>query len=481
MAKQPSLTPQSQDFSAWYNELVYRAELVDLSPVRGAFVIRPYGWSLWENVQRELDAMFKATGHENLQFPMLIPMSYFQREAQHVEGFSPELAVVTHAGGQELEEPLAIRPTSETIIGELYAKWVQSYRDLPLKYNQWCNVMRWEMRTRPFLRTTEFYWQEGHTAHADEEEARAEVRLMLDVYAEFAERYAALPVIRGEKTEGERFAGAVQTLTIEAMMRDGKALQSGTSHYLGQNFAKAFDIKFNDVNNEQAYAHTTSWGLSTRMIGAIIMGHGDDAGLVLPPRLAPVQVVVVPMGRSGDEAGRARVAAEIDRLLAELRGAGVRVKVDERDANPGAKFYEWELKGVPLRVEIGPKDLESGSALVKDRLASGKESVPLSGLAAYLVKELDAFHDRLFERARAFRDERTVVASNYDELVAGVERGFVIASHCGDPESERVIQEATKATVRCIPLEGIDATGTKCVHTGRPSAYPTKVVFAKAY
>jgi prolyl-tRNA synthetase len=481
MAKQPALTPQSEDFSAWYNELVYRAELVDLGPVRGAFVIRPYGWALWENIQRELDAMFKATGHENLQFPMLIPMSYFQREAQHVEGFSPELAVVTHAGGQELEEPLAIRPTSETIIGELYAKWVQSYRDLPLLYNQWCNVMRWELRTRPFLRTTEFYWQEGHTAHATEAEARAEVRQMLDVYATFAEEFAAVPVIRGEKTEGERFAGAVQTLTIEAMMRDGKALQSGTSHYLGQNFAKAFNISFNDVDNQQAFAHTTSWGFSTRFIGAIIMSHGDDQGLILPPKLAPHQVVVVPMGRGNDEEGRARVAAEVERLVAALRHAGVRVKVDARDASPGAKFYEWEQKGVPLRVEIGPKDLEAGTALVKDRLLPEKVAVPLSGLAAYLEAALSDFHDRLFERARAFRAERTVEAHTYDELLAGLERGFVIATHCGDPASEKAIQEATKATVRCIPLEGVSAAGSVCVHTGRPSGYANKVIFAKAY
>jgi len=481
MAKQPSLTSPSDDFSAWYNELVYRADLVDLGPVRGTMVIRPYGYALWENIQRELDTMFKATGHENLYFPMLIPMSYFQREAQHVEGFSPELAVVTHAGGVELEEPLAIRPTSETVIGELYAKWVQSYRDLPLLYNQWCNVVRWEMRTRPFLRTTEFLWQEGHTAHASEEEARFEVRQMLDVYATFAEEFAAVPVIRGEKTEGERFAGAVQTLTIEAMMRDGKALQSGTSHYLGQNFAKAFDIKFNDVNNDQAFAHTTSWGLSTRMIGAIIMAHGDDAGLILPPKLAPTQVVVVPMGRSNDEAGRARVAAEVDRLAGELRRAGVRVHVDARDANPGAKFYEWEQKGVPLRVEIGPKDLDAGTALVKDRLEVDKTAVPLDGLVGYLVEALPAFHDRLYARARAFREERTMEAHTFEELVAGVERGFVIATHCGDPESERAIQEATKATVRCIPLEGVSAEGSTCVHTGRPSGYANKVVFGRAY
>jgi prolyl-tRNA synthetase len=481
MAKSSPLTPQSQDFSAWYNELVYRADLVDLGPVRGAFVIKPYGYALWENIQRELDAMFKATGHQNLYFPMLIPMSYFQREAKHVEGFSPELAVVTHAGGAELEEPLAIRPTSETIIGELYSKWIKSYRDLPLLYNQWCNVMRWELRTRPFLRTTEFLWQEGHTAHATEAEARAEVRTMLDVYATFAENFAAVPVIRGEKTEGERFAGAIQTLTIEAMMRDGKALQSGTSHYLGQNFARAFDIKFNDVDNSQAYAHTTSWGFSTRFIGAIIMSHGDDAGLILPPKLAPIQVVIVPMGRSNDAPGQAKVAAEVERLTAALTRAGIRTRVDGRDMNPGAKFFEWEEKGVPLRVEIGPKDVDAGAALVKDRLAAEKRTVPLAALPDYLVTELAAFHDRLYERARTFRAERTVTAHTMDELIDGIERGFVIASHCGDPESEKAIQEATKATVRCIPLEGVPAGDDPCVHTGRPSGYANKVIFAKAY
>ena len=482
MAKQQGLTPQSTDFSAWYNELVYKADLVDLGPVRGAFVIRPYGYALWENIQRELDAMFKATGHENLYFPMLIPMSYFQREAQHVEGFSPELAVVTHAGGQELEEPLAIRPTSETVIGELYAKWIQSYRDLPLLYNQWCNVMRWEMRTRPFLRTTEFLWQEGHTAHANEEEARAEVRQMLDVYATFAERFAALPVIRGEKTEGERFAGAVETLTIEAMMRDGRALQSGTSHYLGTNFAKAFDITFNDVDNQQAYAHTTSWGLSTRMIGAIIMAHGDDAGLVLPPRLAPHQVVIVPIARANDAEAKERVGAEVGRLAAALRNAGVRVKVDDRDGmSPGWKFNEWERKGVPLRVEIGPKDLDAGSALVKDRLAAEKTTVPLDGLVSYLERAIEAFQETLFLRASDFRASRMREVHSFEELAEQVESGFAIATHCGDPASEAAIQEATKATVRCIPLDGVPAGDSVCVHTGRPSGYANKVVFARAY
>jgi prolyl-tRNA synthetase len=341
--------------------------------------------------------------------------------------------------------------------------------------------MRWEMRTRPFLRTTEFLWQEGHTAHADEVEAREEVVRMLGVYATFAEEFAAVPVIRGEKTEGERFAGAVQTLTIEAMMRDGKALQSGTSHYLGQNFAKAFDIKFNDVNNQQAFAHTTSWGLSTRFIGAIIMSHGDDAGLIMPPKLAPIQVVVVPMGRANDAEGQARVREEVTRLEQALLKAGVRVRVDHRDQNPGSKFFEWEGKGVPLRVELGPKDLDSGAALVRDRLSPDKVSVPLSGLVQHLVEALDDFHQRLFTRALEFRASRTRHAETFEELVEGIEHGFVIATHCGDPESEKAIQEATKATVRCIPLEGEPAGDSRCVHTGRPSGYANKVVFAKSY
>ncbi|MEX2502186.1 MAG: proline--tRNA ligase [Trueperaceae bacterium] len=481
MAKR-GLTPQSEDFSAWYNELVFQADLVDLSPVRGSFVIRPYGYALWENIQRELDAMFKATGHENLYFPMLIPMSYFEREADHVEGFSPELAVVTHAGGKELEEPLAIRPTSETIIGELYAKWIQSYRDLPLLYNQWCNVMRWELRTRPFLRTTEFLWQEGHTAHANAEEALEETRRMLDVYAEFAERFAAVPVIKGEKSAGERFAGAVQTLTIEAMMRDGKALQSGTSHYLGENFARAFDISFNDVNNEQAYAHTTSWGFSTRFIGAIIMTHGDDAGLILPPRLAPHQVVIVPIARSKDADGAARVVGEARALAEAMRSLGVRVHVDDREGmSPGFKFHEWERKGVPVRVELGPKDLDAGTAPVVDRLSGEKAPVPIGDLAASMPERLDDVHDRLYERARAFRDERILHADDYEDLKAKLDHGWVWATHSGDPESERRIQEETKATVRCIPLEGPSAEGTVCVHTGAPSGYPRKVLFGRAY
>jgi prolyl-tRNA synthetase len=482
MAKNKGLTPQSEDFSAWYNEIVYRADLADLSPVRGSMVIKPYGYALWEHIQKNLDQMFKDTGHQNVYFPMLIPLSFFEREAQHVEGFSPELAVVTHAGGRELEEPLALRPTSETIIGEMYSKWIQSYRDLPLLYNQWANVVRWEMRTRPFLRTTEFLWQEGHTAHATADEAIEETRRMLDVYAEFAEQWAAVPVIKGEKSAGERFAGAVDTLTIEAMMRDTKALQSATSHYMATNFAKAFNIMFNDENNEQAYVHTTSWGFSTRFIGAIIMTHGDDKGLIMPPRLAPHQVVIVPIYRSNDDAGRSKVMTEVDRLHAELKNAGVRVKTDDRQGmSPGWKFNEWEQKGVPLRIELGARDIDAGVALLANRLGEGKTQIPLGDIAQQIPELLEKFHHDLYARAVQFREEHTYHAETYEELKEMIEHGFVYATHCGDPESEKQIQEETKATVRCIPLDGPSAEGTVCVHTGKPSGYARKVIFAKAY
>src|SRR3954464_4063814 len=387
------VTPQGEDFSAWYNELVLKAQLVDRGPAKGTMVIRPYGYRLWELLQAELDGRIKATGHENAYFPLLIPESYLHREAEHVEGFSPELAVVTHAGGKELDEPLVVRPTSETIIGEMMAKWVSSYRDLPLLLNQWANVVRWELRPRLFLRTTEFLWQEGHTAHADEADAMAETLRMLDVYATFARDTAAIPVIEGEKTPGERFAGAVRTYTIEGMMRDGKALQSGTSHYMGQNFARAFDITYSDENNQVVHCHTTSWGMSTRMLGAVIMAHGDDKGLVLPPGLAPYQVVIVPIGR-GD--ALADVKDAVIQLAADLTALGVRTHVDDRDASPGFKFNDWELKGVPLRIELGPRDLGEGKATVVARVGEeGKEQVALDGLAAAMPGRLAAYHDAL--------------------------------------------------------------------------------------
>ncbi|MDQ3396515.1 MAG: proline--tRNA ligase [Deinococcota bacterium] len=481
MAKAKGLTSQDQDFSAWYNEIVYQADLADLSPVRGSMVIRPYGYALWEHIQASLDAMFKATGHVNLYFPMLIPMSFFEREAKHVEGFSPELAVVTHAGGKELEEPLAIRPTSETIFGEMYSKWVQSYRDLPLLYNQWCNVMRWELRTRPFLRTTEFLWQEGHTAHATADEAMAETMQMVNIYADFSESYAALPVVKGEKTEGERFAGALNTYTIEAMMRDGKALQSGTSHYMGENFARAFNISFNDVNNEQAYAHTTSWGLSTRMIGAIIMAHGDDKGLIMPPKLAPHQLVIVPIYRKDDEAARQRVMSVVDGLASSLRDVAVRVTVDSREGvSPGWKFNDWELKGVPLRLELGPKDIDRGEGLLANRLTGEKTAVPLANVAETVQAGLERFQDELYERARAFRDANSYVVDDFEAFQRQVEGGWVYATHCGDAGCEARIQEATKATPRCIPFDGPDAS-EHCVHCDGKSAYTKRVIFARAY
>lgn len=480
--KQRGLTPQHEDFSAWYNEVVYKADLADLSPVRGSIIVKPYGYAIWENIQRHLDDMFKATGHENLYFPLLIPTSFFEREANHVEGFSPELAVVTHAGGKELEEPLAIRPTSETIIGETYSKWIQSYRDLPLLYNQWCNVLRWELRTRPFLRTTEFLWQEGHTAHATADEAMAETRQMLSIYADFAERFGALPVFRGEKTPGERFAGAQNTYTIEAMMRDGKALQAGTSHYMGENFARAFNITFNDVDNQQAFVHTTSWGLSWRFIGALIMTHGDDKGLILPPLLAPHQVVIVPIYRANDDAARASVLAEVSKLHAELKDLGVRVRVDDRQGmSPGWKFNEWEQKGVPLRLELGPKDLEAGTALLADRLSGEKRAVKLANLAQTLPAELEAFGTALYTRAQTFRDAHIREVHTLDEFKEGIEEGFVYATHCGDADSERWLQEHTKATARCVPFDGPSAEGSPCIHTGKPSGYPRKVIFGKAY
>ncbi len=471
------LTPQSQDFSAWYLEVIQKAELADYGPVRGTVVVRPYGYALWENIQRELDRMFKETGHQNAYFPLFIPMSFLKKEAEHVEGFSPELAVVTHAGGEELEEPLAVRPTSETVIGYMWSRWIRSYRDLPQLLNQWGNVVRWEMRTRPFLRTSEFLWQEGHTAHASREEAEAEVLRMLGIYAHLARAYAALPVIEGMKTEREKFAGAVYTTTIEAMMRDGKALQAGTSHYLGENFARAFGIRFQDRDLQVKYVHTTSWGLSWRFIGAIVMAHGDDRGLILPPRLAPIQVVLVPIYK---EESRGRVLEAAHGLVQALRARGLRVHLDDRDQyTPGYKFHEWELKGVPLRLELGPRDLEEGKAVLANRLG-GKETLPLEALAEALPGRLEAFHEALYRRALDFQEAHTQKVDTYEAFKEAVEGGFALAFHCGDKACERLIQEETTATARCIPFGGEPEEGP-CVRCGRPSAYGKRVVFAKAY
>jgi prolyl-tRNA synthetase len=477
------VTPQSEDFSAWYNELVIKAELVDHGPARGTMVIRPYGYRIWELLQSELDRLIKQTGHQNAYFPLLIPQSYLQREAEHVEGFAPELAVVTHAGGKLLEEPLIVRPTSETVIGEFMAKWISSHRDLPMLLNQWANVVRWELRPRMFLRTTEFLWQEGHTAHADEADAMRETMLALDtIYARTARELAAMPVIEGEKTPGERFAGAVGTFTIEAMMRDGRALQAGTSHYLGTNFARAFNIQYAGEDGHLTHAHTTSWGMSTRMIGGVIMTHGDDKGLVLPPRLAPYQVVIVPIGR-GDQA--AEVLAAATTLARRLADAGIRAHVDDRpQLSPGFKFNHWELRGAPIRLELGPRDLAAGSAVLVRRLGRdhnpAKESISLDGAPARLAAELAAFQDFLLERATAFRDDHTVTTDQWDDFTKAVATGWARALLCGAPECEEEIKTATGATARCIPLDGEPESGP-CIRCGRPSAYGKRVIFGRAY
>ena len=486
MAKKRELgvTPLSEDVSAWYNELVFKAELADRGPAKGTMVIRPYGYTIWELLQSQLDERFKATGHVNAYFPLFIPESYLKREADHVEGFAPELAVVTHGGGKELEEPLVVRPTSETVIGEMYSRWISSYRDLPVLINAWNNVVRWELRPRIFLRTTEFLWQEGHTAHADEAGAMAETLRMFDVYAEFARNVAAIPMVQGEKTPGERFAGAVRTFTIEGMMRDGKALQSGTSHYLGTNFSRAFEITYQDENNELQLVHTTSWGMSTRMIGAVILAHGDDQGLVLPPRLAPIQVVIVPIGRDQQAVAPREKAHELADGLREL---GVRVHVDDRDASPGFKFNDWELKGVPLRVEIGPRDLDAGHVVVAQRVGETddrgravKEAVGFEEFLGGMNARLDAYHDLLLARAREFRDERSVDVDDWEAFRAQVTRGFAYALHCGDPGCEDDIKAETAATPRCIPIDVEDESGS-CIRCGSPSAYGRRVVFARAY
>ncbi|MEP7055152.1 MAG: proline--tRNA ligase [Actinomycetota bacterium] len=474
-----SVTPQSEDFSAWYNELVLRAELADRGPVKGTMVIRPYGYRIWELLQAELDARIKATGHQNAYFPLLIPQSYLHREAEHVEGFAPELAVVTHAGGKELEEPFVIRPTSETVIGEMMAKWISSHRDLPLLLNQWANVVRWEMRPRLFLRTTEFLWQEGHTAHVDEADAMAETMTALEFYTQVARDIAAIPVVAGEKTAGERFAGAQRTFTIEGMMRDGRALQSGTSHYMGTNFAKAFEIQYAAESGQLELCHTTSWGMSTRMIGAVIMAHGDDKGLVLPPNLAPYQVVIVPIGRGDDGA---RVAEAVTGLAERIRSTGIRVHVDDRpQVSPGFKFNDWELKGVPVRLELGPRDLDAGIVTMAKRIGDeGKTPLPLDIAPELLVSVLAEFQATLLARATEFRDANTVTVNTWDDFAAAVATGWARALHCGKADCEDDIKATTGATPRCVPLHA-EADAGFCVRCGDPSAYGKRVLFGRSY
>ena len=483
MADNKALTPRATDFSAWYNELIMKAELADYSPVRGCMVIRPNGYAIWEEMQRALDRMFKDTGHQNGYFPLFIPQSFMNKEAEHVEGFAPETAVVTIGGGKELEEPLVVRPTSETIIYSMFSKWIQSWRDLPLLMNQWCNVVRWELRTRLFLRTTEFLWQEGHTAHATEAEAEAETLQILSIYRRFAEEWMAMPVLTGRKTDNERFAGALRTYAIEALMQDNKALQAGTSHNLGQNFAKAFDVTFQTAEGGLDHVWNTSWGVSTRLVGGLIMTHGDDQGLVCPPRLAQWQVVVVPIWKSDEE--RARVIEAGEKLIATLRSRGIRAHLDAREGiKPGAKYYEWEGRGVPLRLELGPRDLAKDAVMLARRTGGGKESVPLAGLSARLQDEMDRMQQALLEAARARREAASLRGpASKQEFVDFLEGtgGFVYAGWCGDPAVEAEIKEQTKATIRVIPDQEFRSpeAPTRCIWTGKPAV--AEVVWAKAY
>lgn len=472
------VTKQSEDFSKWYTDVVRQAKLADYGPVKGTMVIRPYGYAIWENFQGILNQMFKDTGHVNAYFPMFIPEHFLKKEAEHVEGFAPEVAVVTHAGGKELEEPLVVRPTSETIIWHMYKKWISSYRDLPLLINQWANVVRWEMRTRLFLRTTEFLWQEGHTAHASAAEAQEETLKMLEVYKRFAEDYMAMPVITGQKTESEKFAGAVNTFSIEAMMRDTKALQAGTSHYLGQNFAKAFEVTFQNKDNKEELVYATSWGVSTRLVGGLIMCHGDDKGLILPPRVAPHQVVIIPIFRDDT---KDLVMGKVAELVSELKAVSVRVHVDDDEkASPGFKFNEWEMCGVPMRVEIGPKDIEKGQAVVVIRHSGIKHFVALDELVSFLSGQVVTVQDELFQRALDFREANTHTVDTWEDFKETLETkgGFIKAYWNGSAEVEEKIKNETKATIRCIPFDQPGVAG-KCVYTGEVSSQ--LVLFAKAY
>ena len=488
MADEKKLTTRAEDFSAWYNEVVLRAELADYSPVRGCMVIRPDGYGIWERMQRAMDDLFKATGHRNAYFPLFIPQSYLQKEAEHVEGFAPETAVVTHGGGKELEEPLVVRPTSETIIYAMFAKWVQSYRDLPLLINQWANVVRWEMRTRLFLRTMEFLWQEGHTAHATHDEAEAETRRMLGVYRQFQEGWMAMPVLTGLKTDSEKFAGALRTYACEALMQDNKALQASTSHNLGQNFAKAFDLKFQTESGGTEFAWNTSWGASTRLVGGLVMTHGDDKGLRIPPRLAPTEVVVVPIYKSDEERGKVLEAA--NRLASTLGDfalgeARLRIHVDARETiKPGAKYYEWEMRGVPVRLEIGPRDLDKQQAVVVRRDGGEKRFVPLAAIGDELKKTLKQMQDDMFRVALERREKNShrgpITWEKFKEIIDG-DGGFVYTGWCGDGDCEAGVKGETKATIRVIPDPEFRSkeAPTECVKCAGPSV--AEVVWAKAY
>lgn len=493
MAKElKDLTKRADNYSQWYNDLVVKADLAEQSAVRGCMVIKPYGYAIWEKMQRVLDDMFKATGHVNAYFPLLIPKSFLSREAEHVEGFAKECAVVTHHRlmndpdrkgvvvdpSAKLEEELIIRPTSETIIWNTYRNWISSYRDLPILCNQWANVMRWEMRTRMFLRTAEFLWQEGHTAHATREEAEAEAVKMLNVYAEFAEKYMAVPVVKGVKSANERFAGALETYTIEAMMQDGKALQSGTSHFLGQNFAKAFDVKFVNKDNELEYVWATSWGVSTRLMGALIMTHSDDNGLVLPPHLSPIQVVIVPIYKGNEQLEE--INNRINPIVENLKKMGISVKYDNADnKRPGFKFADYELKGVPVRLVLGARDLANGTIEVMRRDTLEKSTVAIDGIEEYVKNLLEDIQNNIFQKALKHREDLTYTVDTYDEFKEQIEKGgFILAHWDGTPETEEKIKEETKATIRCIPLDG-DKTPGKCMVTGKPSAQ--RVVFARNY
>ena len=493
MAKElKDLTKRADNYSQWYNDLVVKADLAEQSAVRGCMVIKPYGYAIWEKMQRQLDDMFKATGHVNAYFPLLIPKSFLSREAEHVEGFAKECAVVTHyrlknaADGSgvvvdpsaKLEEELIIRPTSETIIWNTYKNWIQSYRDLPILCNQWANVFRWEMRTRLFLRTAEFLWQEGHTAHATREEAETEARRMLDVYADFAENFMAVPVVKGVKSANERFAGALDTYTIEAMMQDGKALQSGTSHFLGQNFAKAFDVQFINKNNELEYVWATSWGVSTRLMGALIMTHSDDNGLVLPPKLAPIQVVIIPIYKNAEQLQA--IDAKANEIADKLRTMGISVKYDNADnKRPGFKFADYELKGVPVRLVMGGRDLENGTVEVMRRDTLEKETMSVENIEQGVKTLLDEIQANIFQKALKYRQEHTITVDSYDEFKEKIEEGgFILAHWDGTTETEERIKEETKATIRCIPFDG-DTTPGVCMVTGKPSA--RRVLFARSY